>query len=185
MDEPYGLRRRDAGRIPLRSIQRRMPCRRNGRLQPKAVWLAVPSRSKSYRQRNVYIENFLFKVCGASGDWTMHNYARQIISDIKARVGNGKALLALSGGVDSSVCAQLMKKAIGKQLTCIFVDHGLMRKNEGNEIEEAFGGGDINFIRVNAEERFLTRLAGVADPEKKRKIIGEEFIRVFEEEQRR
>ena len=128
------------------------------------------------------LKNFLFKVCGASGDWTMHNYARQIISDIKARVGNGKALLALSGGVDSSVCAQLMKKAIGKQLTCIFVDHGLMRKNEGNEIEEAFGGGDINFIRVNAEERFLTRLAGVADPEKKRKIIGEEFIRVFEEE---
>ena len=128
------------------------------------------------------LKNFLYDVCGASGDWTMHNYAQQIISDVREKVGNGKVLLALSGGVDSSVCAQLMKKAVGKQLTCIFVDTGLMRKNEGNEIEEAFGGGDINFIRVNAEERFLTKLAGVTDPEKKRKIIGEEFIRVFEEE---
>jgi len=128
------------------------------------------------------LKNFLYEVCGASGDWTMHNYARQIISDVKEKVGTGKVLLALSGGVDSSVCAQLMKKAVGRQLTCIFVDHGLMRKNEGTEVEEAFGGGDINFIRVNAEERFLKRLAGVTDPETKRKIIGEEFIRVFEEE---
>lgn len=128
------------------------------------------------------LRNFLYEVCGAAGNWTMHNYAQQIISEVKDKVGRGKVLLALSGGVDSSVCAQLMKKAVGKQLTCIFVDHGLMRKNEGNEVEEAFGGGDINFIRVNAEERFLMRLAGVTDPETKRKIIGEEFIRVFEEE---
>mgnify|MGYP000976185996 FL=1 len=128
------------------------------------------------------LKNFLYEVCGASGDWTMQSYAQQIISDVREKVGSGKVLLALSGGVDSSVCAQLLKKAVGKQLTCIFVDHGLMRKKEGNEIEEVFGGGDINFIRVNAEDRFLTRLAGVTDPERKRKIIGEEFIRVFEEE---
>ena len=91
-------------------------------------------------------------------------------------------LLALSGGVDSSVVAKLLSKAIGNQLTCIFVDHGLMRKNEGDEIEAVFGNGDINFVRVNAEERFLSKLAGVSEPERKRKIIGEEFIRVFEEE---
>ena len=128
------------------------------------------------------LRNFLYEVCGATGDWTMHNYAQQAISDIQAKVGDGKVLLALSGGVDSSVCAQLMKKAVGRQLTCIFVDHGLMRKNEGDEVEQVFGTGDINFIRVNASDRFLGKLAGISDPEKKRKIIGEEFIRVFEDE---
>ncbi len=128
------------------------------------------------------LRNFAYGICKATGDWSMHHYAEETINEIRAKVGSGKALLALSGGVDSSVCAQLMKKAIGRQLTCIFVDHGLMRKNEGNEIEEFFGGGDINFVRVDAEGRFLTRLAGVTDPETKRKIIGEEFIRVFEEE---
>lgn len=128
------------------------------------------------------LHNYLYEVCGATGDWTMHNYAKQAIADIQAKVADGKVLLALSGGVDSSVCAQLMKIAVGKQLTCIFVDHGLMRKNEGDEVEAIFGNGDINFVRVNAEERFLGKLAGVSDPETKRKIIGEEFIRVFEDE---
>ena len=104
------------------------------------------------------------------------------IEQVRQKVGDGKVLLALSGGVDSSVVAKLLSKAIGNQLTCIFVDHGLMRKNEGDEIEAVFGNGDINFVRVNAEERFLSKLAGVSEPERKRKIIGEEFIRVFEEE---
>lgn len=128
------------------------------------------------------LRNFLFKVCGCSGDWTMESYAQKAIADIREKVGNGHVLLALSGGVDSSVVAALLSKAIGDQLTCIFVDHGLMRKNEGDEVEEAFRGWDIHFVRVDAEKRFLDKLAGVTEPEKKRKIIGEEFIRVFEEE---
>ena len=107
---------------------------------------------------------------------------RKSIADIRAKVGDGKVLLALSGGVDSSVAAALLAEAVGSQLTCIFVDHGLLRKNEGDEVEAAFKSWDINFVRVNAEERFLTRLKDVSDPETKRKIIGEEFIRVFEEE---
>ena len=107
---------------------------------------------------------------------------RKSIEDIRAKVGDGKVLLALSGGVDSSVAAALLAEAVGNQLTCIFVDHGLLRKNEGDEVEAAFKNWDINFVRVNAEERFLTRLKDVSDPETKRKIIGEEFIRVFEEE---
>ena len=124
------------------------------------------------------IRNFLYNVCGATGDWTMKNYAQTAIEQIRAKVGDGKVLLALSGGVDSSVVASLISKAVGRQLTCIFVDHGLMRKNEGDEIEAVFGDGSINFIRINAEDRFLARLAGVTDPERKRKIIGEEFIRI-------
>jgi GMP synthase (glutamine-hydrolysing) len=128
------------------------------------------------------LQNFLYKVCGCTGDWTMSNYAETAIKNIKEKVGDGKVLLALSGGVDSSVCAALLSKAIGKQLTCIFVDHGFMRKNEGDEIVEAFKDWDINLIRVNAKDRFMARLAGVSDPETKRKIIGEEFIRVFESE---
>lgn len=126
--------------------------------------------------------NFLYKICGCKGDWTMENYAETAIRDIREKVGSGKALLALSGGVDSSVACKLMAKAIGNQLTCIFVDHGLMRKNEGDEVEAAFKDSGVNFVRVNAGERFLAKLAGVSEPEKKRKIIGEEFIRVFEEE---
>ena len=126
--------------------------------------------------------NFLYNVCGCRGDWTMEEYAQTAISDIRAKVGGGKALLALSGGVDSSVACKLLAKAIGSQLTCIFVDHGLMRKNEGDEVEAAFADSGVNFVRVNAGERFLGKLAGVSEPEKKRKIIGEEFIRVFEEE---
>ena len=128
------------------------------------------------------LHNFLYRVCGAVGDWTMEDYARRSIEEIRTRVGTKKVMLALSGGVDSSVCAALLSKAIGNQLTAIFVDTGLMRKNEGDEVEAAFGGREINFIRVNAEERFLSKLAGVTEPERKRKIIGEEFIRVFEAE---
>ena len=128
------------------------------------------------------IRNFLYEVCGATGDWTMGDYKNIAIQQIREQVGDGKVLLALSGGVDSSVCAALLAEAIGKQLTCVFVDHGLMRKNEGDEVEAAFGKWAMNFVRVNAETRFLIKLAGEADPERKRKIIGEEFIRVFEEE---
>jgi GMP synthase (glutamine-hydrolysing) len=128
------------------------------------------------------LKNFLFDVCGCTGDWTMGEYANTVIKDIKAKIGGGKVLCALSGGVDSSVVATLIHKAVGSQLTCIFVDHGLLRKNEGDEVEEIFKGRDINLIRVNVEDRFLSKLAGIDDPETKRKIIGEEFIRVFEEE---
>ena len=128
------------------------------------------------------LRNFLYAVCQCDHTWTMRNYMKTAIADVREKVGDGKVLLALSGGVDSSVAAALMAEAIGSQLTCVFVDHGLMRKNEGDEVEAAFGKWDINFIRVNAEERFLTRLSGVTDPETKRKIIGEEFIRVFEAE---
>jgi GMP synthase (glutamine-hydrolysing) len=128
------------------------------------------------------LHNFLYEVCGAKGDWTMGDYMKTSIATIREKVGDGKVLLALSGGVDSSVAAALLAEAVGSQLTCVFVDHGLMRKNEGDEVEAAFAPWPINFIRVNAEERFLKRLAGVSDPERKRKIIGEEFIRVFEEE---
>ena len=126
------------------------------------------------------LHNFLYEICGAVGDWTMADYKRRAIEEIRAKVGDGKVLLALSGGVDSSVAAALLAEAVGKQLTCVFVDHGLMRKDEGDEVEAAFAKWDINFIRVDAEERFLTALKGVVEPEAKRKIIGEGFIRVFE-----
>jgi GMP synthase (glutamine-hydrolysing) len=128
------------------------------------------------------IKNFLQKVCGCTGDWSMGDYAKTTIEALRLKIGDGKVLLGLSGGVDSSVAAALLSRAVGKQLTCIFVDHGLMRKNEGDEVEEAFKDRDINFIRVNAEERFLKKLDGITEPEQKRKIIGEEFIRVFEDE---
>lgn len=127
--------------------------------------------------------NFLYKVCKCQGDWTMANIAKQSIIDLKEKIGEKKVLLALSGGVDSSVAAVMLSRAIGKNLTCIFVDHGLLRKNEGDNVERIFTEGfDLNFIRVNAQERFLSKLIGISDPEQKRKIIGEEFIRVFEEE---
>lgn len=131
------------------------------------------------------LHNFLYGVCGYTGSWTMANYAKTAIASIRKTVGTGKVVLALSGGVDSSVAAALISKAIGSQLTCIFVDHGLMRKNEGDEVEAAFKDSGMNFIRVDAADRFLGKLAGVSEPEKKRKIIGEEFIRVFEEEGRK
>ena len=127
------------------------------------------------------IKNFLFGVCGFNSAWTMENYAKTAVEDIRKKVGNGKVLLALSGGVDSSVAAALLEKAVGENLTCVFVDHGLMRLNEGDSIEKVFSNGKTKFIRINAEDRFLTALKGVTEPEKKRKIIGEQFIKVFEE----
>ena len=132
---------------------------------------------------NQILKNFLYHVCNCKGDWEMASFAQMSIESLKEQIGDKKVLCALSGGVDSSVAALLVHKAIGKNLTCIFVDHGLLRKNEGDEVEEVFRKQfDMNLIRVNAQERFLSKLAGVSDPETKRKIIGEEFIRVFEEE---
>lgn len=131
------------------------------------------------------LSNYVYNVCGCSGDWTMDSFVDYQINAIREKVGGGKVLLALSGGVDSSVAAVLLSKAIGKQLTCVFVDHGLLRKNEGDEVEAVFGPKgqyDLNFVRVNAAERYYGKLSGVTDPEAKRKIIGEEFIRIFEEE---
>ena len=131
------------------------------------------------------LHNFVYSVCHCAGDWKMDAFVEKSIEEIRKKVGNGRALLALSGGVDSSVAGVLMAKAIGDQLTCVFVDHGLLRKNEGDEVEAVFGPNGpykLNFIRVNAQQRFYDKLAGVTDPERKRKIIGEEFIRVFEEE---
>ena len=128
---------------------------------------------------------FVYGPCGCKGEWKMDSFVEASIEDIRRKVGSGKVLCALSGGVDSSVAAVLMSKAVGKQLTCVFVDHGLLRKNEGDEVEAIFGpegSYDLNFIRVNAQQRFYDKLAGVTEPEAKRKIIGEEFIRVFEEE---
>ena len=131
------------------------------------------------------LSNFVYNICGCSGDWKMDTFVESTVEQIRAKVGNGKALCALSGGVDSSVAAVLMSKAIGKNLTCVFVDHGLLRKDEGDQVEAIFGENgeyELNFIRVNAQQRFYDKLEGVTEPEAKRKIIGEEFIRVFEEE---
>ena len=131
------------------------------------------------------LSNFVYNVCGCAGDWKMDAFVENTIKAIRAKVGNGKVLCALSGGVDSSVAAVMLAKAVGDQLTCVFVDHGLLRKDEGDEVEGVFGPNgqfDLNFIRVNAQERYYKKLAGVTEPEAKRKIIGEEFIRIFEEE---
>ncbi len=130
------------------------------------------------------LSHFVLDVCGCSGSWRMDDFADRQIEAIRRKVGDGKILCALSGGVDSSVAAVLLSKAVGKNLTCVFVDHGLLRKDEGDLVERVFGPEgpyDLNFIRVNAQDRFYARLAGETDPEQKRKIIGEEFIRVFED----
>lgn len=129
--------------------------------------------------------NFVRNICGCTGTWRMDSFVENSIKSIREKVGDGRVLLALSGGVDSSVAAGILSKAIGKQLTCVFVDHGLLRKNEGDEVEQIFGPNgkfDLNFIRVNAQERYYEKLKGVTEPERKRKIIGEEFINIFEEE---
>ena len=131
------------------------------------------------------LRNFVYNVCHCAGDWKMDSFVQTTIAALRERIGSGNALCALSGGVDSSVAAVLLSKAIGKQLTCVFVDHGLLRKNEGDEVAAVFGPDgpyNVNFIRVNAKGRFYAKLKGVTEPEQKRKIIGEEFIRVFEEE---
>ncbi len=136
-------------------------------------------------QGQLMLSNFVRNICGCAGDWKMDSFVESTILAIREKVGSGKVLCALSGGVDSSVAAVILAKAVGKQLTCVFVDHGLLRKNEGDEVESVFGPDgpyDLNFIRVNAQERFYHRLAGITEPEEKRKVIGEEFIRVFEEE---
>ena len=130
------------------------------------------------------LRNFVYDVCRCTGDWKMDSFAKETIEALREKIGTGKALCALSGGVDSSVAAVLLSKAIGKQLTCVFVDHGLLRKDEGDQVEAVFGPEgpyDVNFIRINAKDRFLAKLKGVTEPERKRKIIGEEFIRVFED----
>ena len=134
---------------------------------------------------NKMLHNFVYDVCGCAGDWKMDTFVEDSIRAIREKVGNGKVLCALSGGVDSSVAATMMAKAIRNQLTCVFVDHGLLRKDEGDEVEAVFGPNgpySLNFIRVNAQEEFYEKLKGVEEPEQKRKIIGEEFIRVFERE---
>lgn len=128
------------------------------------------------------LRNFLYEVCGVAGEWVMEDYVQTAIQDLRQKIGKERVLLALSGGVDSSVAAALLSRAVGNQLTCIFVDHGLLRKDEGDQVEAAFSGMELNFVRVNAGAQFLAKLAGVTDPETKRKIIGEEFIRVFEAE---
>ena len=155
--------------------------------RPDKNWYAVQFHPEVMhtQEGKKMLSNFVYQVCGCSGDWKMDSFVETTIREIREKVGTGRVLCALSGGVDSSVAAVMMSKAVGKQLTCVFVDHGLLRKNEGDEVEAVFGPNgpyDLNFVRVNAQERFYGKLAGVTDPEKKRKIIGEEFIRVFEEE---
>lgn len=131
------------------------------------------------------IRQFLYQVCGAEGDWSMESYAAVMTNALRQKIGNKKVLLALSGGVDSSVATSLLARAVGPQLTCIFVDHGMLRKGEGDQVETIFAKKDIRFIRVNAQDAFMKRMEGVRDPEQKRNIINEEFVRIFQEEARK
>lgn len=129
------------------------------------------------------LQNFLFNICECSGDWTMDNFVKETVADLRTRLSGKKVLCALSGGVDSSVAAVLIHKAVGDNLTCVFVDHGLLRKGEAEMVEKTFKDEfNMNLVCVNAKEEFLSKLSGVTEPEKKRKIIGEEFIRIFERE---
>ena len=129
------------------------------------------------------LQNFLYRICGFRPEWSMASYLEDAVAECRRQIGDGRVLLALSGGVDSSVAAALLQRAVGDQLTCIFVDHGLLRKDEGDQVEHVMKNQfHVDVRRVNAGPRFLGKLAGVTDPERKRKIIGEEFIRVFEEE---
>ena len=138
------------------------------------------------REGQKILSNFVLGICGCKGDWTMKNFVGQSVSELQTRIGDKTVLCGLSGGVDSAVTAVLVHRAVGDRLTCIFVDHGLLRKGEGDLVEKVFGENfNIKLVRVDARERFLTRLRGVTDPERKRKIIGEEFVRVFEEEARK
>ena len=149
------------------------------------VAAAENAKKSLYAIQYQMLSNFVLGVCGCAGDWKMDAFVENTVKEIREKVGDGRVLLALSGGVDSSVAAGLLSRAIGKQLTCVFVDHGLLRKDEGDEVESVFGPEgqfDLNFIRVNAQQRYYDKLAGVTEPETKRKIIGEEFIRIFEEE---
>ncbi|WP_414820279.1 glutamine-hydrolyzing GMP synthase [Treponema phagedenis] len=150
--------------------------------QKKIYGIQFHAETDQSEEGREILKNFLYNVCKAKGDWDMKSFLSDATADVQKTVGSGKVLLALSGGVDSSVLAALLSKAVGENLTCIFIDHGLMRKNEGDEVEAAFANSEMNFIRINAQSRFLGKLKGVSEPEKKRKIIGEEFIRVFEEE---
>jgi GMP synthase (glutamine-hydrolysing) len=182
MSHTYYVNRLPEGFVKIAS-SRNCPAAAMGNPEKKLYGVQFhPEVLHTPRGRDI-LNNFLFRICGCSGDWKMASFVEESIKAIKEKVGDRKVLCALSGGVDSSVAAVLVSRAVGSQLTCIFVDHGLLRKYEGDQVEQVFKDQfDINLIRVNAEERFLKKLAGVSDPEKKRKIIGEEFIRVFEEE---
>ena len=131
------------------------------------------------------LRNFLLDICGADGSWSMAGYKDEAIAAVREKVGDGRVLLALSGGVDSSVAAALLSEALGEKLICVFVDHGLLRLHEADEVERVFSARKLRFIRVDAADRFLEKLSGVTEPEQKRKIIGEDFIRVFEQEARK
>ena len=147
--------------------------------------IELPEKNLDGFQFHPEVLNFVYNVCGCKGDWKMGSFVETSVKALREKIGDGKVLCALSGGVDSSVAAAMLSKAVGKQLTCVFVDHGLLRKNEMEEVCEVFGPNgqfELNFVCVNARQRFYDKLAGVSEPEKKRKIIGEEFIRVFEEE---
>lgn len=171
----------------FRTVAHTADCITAAMCDPQKKLYAVQFHPEVERTQNgtKLLENFLYKVCGAKGDYNIDDVIERQIAAIRAQVGDKQVVLGLSGGVDSSVCAAILAKAIPGQLTCIFVDHGMMRKNEGDEIEAAFKGKALNFVRVDAEKRFLDKLKGVTDPERKRKIIGEEFVRVFEQESSR
>ena len=175
-------RRRDSGSPPIRRTARQ---RRPEWEEQRLYAIQFHPEVLHTQEGSKMLHNFVYQVCGCSGDWRMDSFVENSIRAIREKVGTGKVLCALSGGVDSSVAAVMLAKAVGDQLTCVFVDHGLLRKNEGDEVEEVFGPNgpyNLHFIRVNAQQRFYEKLKGVEEPEQKRKIIGEEFIRVFEEE---